>query len=119
MCGRYSLATPDLHGIDDRFTFKGDGLDYRPRFNIAPSQEVLTVVKNGERRGEYMRWGLVPFWARDEKIGYKMINARDDRLMSSNVYKPLLVGNEERGTGISTIPVSDHRRRFLRVEEGR
>ena len=40
MCGRYSLATPDLHGLDDRFTFRGEGMDYEPRYNVAPTQKV-------------------------------------------------------------------------------
>ena len=53
-------------------------LEYRPRYNIAPTQPVLVVSvdpENGNRRAESMRWGLVPFWAKDLKIGYRMINA--------------------------------------------
>ena len=46
-----------------------------PGTTIAPSQQVLTVVNDGQRRAETMRWGLIPFWAKDPKIGYRMINA--------------------------------------------
>ncbi len=90
MCGRYSLAYPDLRGLDDRFTFRGEGLEYKPRYNVAPTQEVLTVVGNGERQAQYMRWGLIPFWAKDEKIGYKMINARAETVAQKPSFKNLL-----------------------------
>ena len=53
-------------------------LEYRPRYNIAPTQPVLVVSvdpQNGNRQAEFMRWGLVPFWAKDLKIGSRMINA--------------------------------------------
>ena len=49
--------------------------EVRPRYNLAPTQSVLTVVNDGMRRGELMRWGLVPSWAKDIKIGNRMINA--------------------------------------------
>lgn len=59
-----------------------------PRYNIAPSQPVLAIVhgKNG-RTGKSMRWGLVPFWAKDIRIGYKMINARAETLAAKPAYK--------------------------------
>ena len=47
----------------------------QPRYNIAPTQSVLAVVNEGSRRGEFMRWGLVPSWAKDIKVGNRMINA--------------------------------------------
>lgn len=49
---------------------------YKPRFNIAPSQDVMVVYLERETPavGEF-RWGLVPYWAKDPAIGYKMINA--------------------------------------------
>ena len=79
MCGRYSLAI-DYATINDRFSFRG-GVEMpdhlRPRYNIAPTQEVLTVV-NAEQGNEprTMKWGLIPFWAKDPSIGNRMINAR-------------------------------------------
>lgn len=57
-----------------------DGRPLRPRFNIAPSQPVLTVVP-GARRGRalvWKTWGLVPAWARDPAIGGKLFNARGE-----------------------------------------
>ena len=74
MCGRYALIS-NISELQGRFGFVLDGPAPEPRYNIAPTQSVLTVVNDGERRGEMMRWGLVPSWAKDIKIGSRMINA--------------------------------------------
>jgi len=50
--------------------------DWEKRYNIAPSQDVATVPNPDNRDVVWMRWGLVPFWAKDPSIGNKMINAR-------------------------------------------
>ncbi|WP_416829249.1 SOS response-associated peptidase [Ectobacillus polymachus] len=81
MCGRFTLID-DLGSVAERFEaiFPGD-LEYHPRYNIAPSQNILAVVNDGKnnRLGE-LRWGLIPSWAKDIKIGYKLINARTETL---------------------------------------
>ncbi len=74
MCGRFTL-TSNLDELQGRFGFLSEFTDHEPRYNIAPTQSVLTVTNDGHRRGESMRWGLVPFWAKDLKIGARMINA--------------------------------------------
>ena len=80
MCGRFTL-TSDQDSFGDRFSFTGFDLGWVPSFNIAPTQEVLTVTNDGsENRPELMRWGLVPSWAKDPKIGNRMINARSETL---------------------------------------
>ncbi|MEZ5078301.1 MAG: SOS response-associated peptidase [Solirubrobacterales bacterium] len=68
------------------------------RFNVAPTQEILTVraapeeerAVRGEREARLMRWGLVPRWAKDLKVGYRMINAKAENLTSSRAYGPLV-----------------------------
>ena len=51
------------------------------RFNIAPGQETLTVVSDGSRNNAlYMRWGLIPSWAKDPSAGSRMINARAETI---------------------------------------
>ena len=74
MCGRFTLIS-NISELQLRFGFAMEDPELRPRYNIAPTQQVLTVVNDGERRGEMMRWGLVPSWAKDVKIGNRMINA--------------------------------------------
>ena len=68
------------------------------RFNVAPTQEILVVrpspdpeeAADGEREARLMRWGLVPVWAKDLKVGYKMINAKTENLTKSRAYAPLV-----------------------------
>ena len=80
MCGRFTL-TADQDSFEDRFSLTGFDLGWVPSFNIAPTQEVLAVTNDGsENRPELMRWGLVPSWAKDPKIGNRMINARSETL---------------------------------------
>ena len=79
MCGRITLTT-DKDDIQSRWGFIDPNrvLDLiKPRYNIAPSQQSSVVtVKNDRRVLNMMRWGLVPFWAKEVSIGYKMINAK-------------------------------------------
>lgn len=65
----------DLAELQASFNFEDDGLDYTPSYNIAPTQQSLVVTNEGVRRCQSMRWGLIPFWAKDVKAGYRMINA--------------------------------------------
>ena len=74
MCGRFTLIS-SVADLQLRFGFAMEPAEVRPRYNLAPTQSVLTVVNDGMRRGELMRWGLVPSWAKDIKIGNRMINA--------------------------------------------
>ena len=87
MCGRYSLTTPVDHLIDV-FDVPPVTFDYRPRYNIAPTQDV-PVVASGERgtRLGLFRWGLVPVWADDLSIGSRMINARAETLLAKPAFK--------------------------------
>jgi putative SOS response-associated peptidase YedK len=91
MCGRYSLATPAQTDLRARFAL-GESIDVAQRFNVAPGDDVLTVTtsKEGEPRGEILRWGLVPHWAKDPKTGFKMINARAETLADKPAYRDAL-----------------------------
>ena len=87
MCGRYSLAT-EIEGLSGRFDFKATGLTFRERFNIAPTQHVLTVTNDGsENQAQLMKWGLIPFWAKDPKIGSRSINARAETVHERPKYR--------------------------------
>ncbi|MBK7947654.1 MAG: SOS response-associated peptidase [Deltaproteobacteria bacterium] len=86
MCGRMTLTRSaqeiaEFFAVEDVAAFTGpDGRPLRPRFNLAPSQPVLTVVaERGQARAlAWKRWGLVPGWARDPAIGNKLFNARGE-----------------------------------------
>ncbi len=65
--------------------------DLMPRYNIAPTQQVLAVrQENGKRVACRLRWGVVPFWADDLKIGYKLINARSDGIATKPSFRDAL-----------------------------
>ncbi len=86
MCGRYLITTP-VEAI--RQIFK---VDQRPnlaaRYNVAPTQAV-PIVRRGEDGRELIsaRWGLVPFWAKDLKIGAKLINARAETVAAKPAFR--------------------------------
>lgn len=79
MCGRYTLKAPS-ESLAEMLPGLEITDEISPRYNIAPTQEVAVVPNNGENRMEYFRWGLIPSWAKDPKIGNRMINARSETL---------------------------------------
>jgi putative SOS response-associated peptidase YedK len=88
MCGRYTLATPDPADIRARFPV-GESIEVRQRYNVAPGDDVLAVTtdREGAPRGELLRWGLVPTWAKGPDTGLKMINARLETADESPAFK--------------------------------
>ena len=108
MCGRYTLTKKEHDTLADRFEAKlngqleeraqeeekkGHGFPGTARFNVAPTQEVLAVVRDGEdaeRDMRLLRWGLLPVWAKDLKAGYKMINAKAETIPEKRTYSPLV-----------------------------
>lgn len=88
MCGRYSLTTKK-EKLKAEFDLQDAHLaSISPRYNIAPSQAVPVLVSEpGQRKIEICQWGLVPSWAKDPKIGNKMINARKETLAEKPSYR--------------------------------
>lgn len=87
MCGRYTLTT-ERAAISAAFPAEFLFADYRPRYNISPSQTVPVLLNDGRtRRIQGFRWGLVPFWAKDPRIGYRMINARSETVADKPAYR--------------------------------
>lgn len=87
MCSRYFL---DADGNIIAYTFQVPVHDrIRKRFNIAPTQEapVIRAGAGGAREVAMLRWGLVPFWAKDLKVGTKMINARSEGVESKPAFR--------------------------------
>jgi putative SOS response-associated peptidase YedK len=86
MCGRYELHThPAALALALGLKFPPE---ITPRYNIAPTQPVPVVrLREGERELSQVRWGLVPFWAKDVSIGNKMINARAESVATKPGYR--------------------------------
>jgi putative SOS response-associated peptidase YedK len=79
MCGRYRLTAKERY-LRDHFALDGD-VSWAPRWNIAPTQQVPVVRqdrKEPKRTFALLRWGLIPFWAKDTSIGFKTINAMSE-----------------------------------------
>ena len=89
MCGRYTLIA-DIGDLAQRFEFDGTDFTYDPGYNIAPTESVLTVRNIDRREAAFMRWGLVPFWAKDPKIGARMINARAETMAEKPAFRDAL-----------------------------
>jgi putative SOS response-associated peptidase YedK len=96
VCGRFTNTRSDSDAIQQKLAarlgieFPADTGPFE-RFNISPTQEVLSVVDDPDgRRAELLRWGLLPRWAKDLKVGYKMINARAETLEERPAYRGLV-----------------------------
>lgn len=93
MCGRYSMGVSvDADALANRFGWSETCIELTPRYNIAPTQEVLAVVSagDGNRRAGLLRWGLVPYWSESLRIGSTMINAKAETLTTRPAFREAL-----------------------------
>lgn len=88
MCGRYTL-TASIQTVAETFGVPAN-LETEGRYNVAPTQQVVTIMRNGADHLAMLQWGLIPSWAKDESIGAKMINARAETLAEKPSFKRLL-----------------------------
>lgn len=88
MCGRYTIVIT----MDELMRYYMLEMPanhfYTPKYNVAPGQMVMAIISDGQknRLGE-LKWGLIPNWSKDEKIGYKMINARADTVADKPAFR--------------------------------
>jgi putative SOS response-associated peptidase YedK len=87
MCGRFAFYSP-AEAAAALFEFEAS-VATEPRYNIAPTQFVPVVrhARTGGTEFTMLRWGLVPFWAKDPSIGNRMINARAETLAEKPAYR--------------------------------
>jgi len=85
MCGRFSLITVGEF-LSDRFKVEVDDR-VQARYNIAPSTDIPIITNDESSKITMARWGLVPTWAKDQSIGYKMINARAETVAEKSAYR--------------------------------
>ena len=84
MCGRYALFST-AESLEKEFGVAPPL--FRPRYNIAPGQDILAISMHDKPQFSVMRWGLIPHWAKDTNIGYKMINAKAETILEKPSYK--------------------------------
>lgn len=91
MCGRYTIVVSIEELMLRYMSDMPTNRYHTPRYNVAPMQNVTAIVHDGQNnRIGQLRWGLVPSWASDEKIGSKMINARSETLLEKASFKNLI-----------------------------
>jgi putative SOS response-associated peptidase YedK len=89
MCGRFALISgpTDLQETFPGFIFP---VQFAPRYNIAPTQPILTLPNDGTNKADFFVWGLIPSWAKDPSIGARMINARAETLAEKPSFRGAL-----------------------------
>lgn len=88
MCGRFALGIPKKRLEEVLGTPAPE--DYAPRYNLAPGQDIPAVAHSGMT---IRRWGLVPHWAKDPSVGFRMINARSETVFEKSAFRePVRVG---------------------------
>ena len=89
MCGRFTLVSPAAV-VTERFHAAAPA-ELKPRYNVAPAQEILCVIRDGPNRLEPLRWGLIPPWAKDPAIGNRLINARAETLAEKPSFREAFI----------------------------
>ena len=87
MCGRYGFSAKDAREVSARFDAVNLLPDYQPRFNIAPGQMNPVVTRYSPNQLERMFWGLIPFFAKDDRAKYHTINARAEGIETKPTYR--------------------------------
>lgn len=86
MCGRFTLGVEPVQ-LQEAFDLNEAPVDWVLRENIAPTQPVAVLAFADNRKIEYMRWGLVPSWAKDLSIGNKLFNARAETIQEKPSFR--------------------------------
>jgi len=92
MCGRYRLSRRK-QALDEYFAAEPSDVEWNPRYNIAPTQPIVTVRQDSKRPARtlsLMRWGLIPSWAKDASMAASMINARSETVTIKPAFKDAL-----------------------------
>lgn len=91
MCGRFTLTVDPALLIEQFELGSPPPADLGPRYNIAPTQSVAVIAnEDGPRTLELFKWGLIPSWAKDAKIGNSLINARAETLAEKPAFRTAL-----------------------------
>ena len=89
MCGRYKLTAKE-RWLSEYFSIPAEDIEWAARWNIAPTDEVATVRQDRhepKRIFAKMRWGLIPYWAKDASIGVKAINAASETAAEKPMFR--------------------------------
>jgi putative SOS response-associated peptidase YedK len=86
MCGRFILDSPEPL-IAREFRIQKPAFNLKQSYNIAPSQTVYIILNDGKKKVVPCRWGFIPSWSQDQSVGYKMINARAETIVTKRSFR--------------------------------
>ncbi len=94
MCGRFTLTQADPATLAKTFALDALPTDLPPRYNVAPTQNIAVVFRDSDHQASnqfgWMRWGLVPSWAKDASGAAKAINARAETIADKPMFRAAL-----------------------------
>lgn len=88
MCGRFALSAT-TKDIEKLLPALKSNEELKPRYNIAPTQPIAAILNTSPNEISFIRWGLIPFWAKNKSIGNKLINARAETLLEKPSFRNL------------------------------
>jgi len=86
MCGRFTI-TLNPTDAQQEFNLGKIPAEWKPRYNVAPTQNIPVVKETQQRDVEMMCWGLIPHWAKEKSIGERLINARAETLVEKPAFR--------------------------------
>ncbi|MBF0384581.1 MAG: SOS response-associated peptidase [Candidatus Omnitrophica bacterium] len=86
MCGRFSLTKVDDKTIVKRFSLKVPP-KLKPGYNFAPSMNIAAILNDSKEQVTMVKWGLIPSWGKNDKLGIKLFNARSETIDQKPVFK--------------------------------
>src|SRR4051812_4553851 len=86
MCGAYGFSVKKASEVYERFEVMNQ-LDFRPRWNLRPGQMNPVITRHSPNQMEFMFWGLIPFFAKDDSFKYKTFNARAETVADLPTYR--------------------------------
>ena len=86
MCGRYSFSS-NPNQLKAQFGNIEVAESLQANYNIAPTQYSYVIANDQPQALQTFKWGLIPFWAKDEKIGSRMINARSEGIQDKPSFR--------------------------------
>lgn len=94
MCGRYNLTEGAMRKfkkeLEEVFGDNVLGLEFESNYNVAPTHKMPVITNEQPMKISALQWGLIPFWAKDAKVGYNMINTRSETILEKNAFKNLI-----------------------------
>lgn len=92
MCGRFGYCYT-IEEVKERFGLTEVPSDLTPRYNVPPGTDIPAVLNKAPGELQFVRWGLIPHWSKDDKTGFNLINARAETVAEKPMFRGLVRSN--------------------------